>query len=37
MYKAMAMDAVAESAPSTTINPGEQEMQVQLHVVFEME
>jgi len=36
MYKAMAMDAVAESAPSTTINPGEQEMQVQLNIVFEI-
>jgi uncharacterized protein YggE len=36
MYRAMAMDAGAESAPSTTINPGEQEMQVQLNIVFEI-
>ncbi len=36
MYKTMAMDAGVESAPSTTINPGEQEMQVQLNVVFEI-
>jgi hypothetical protein len=36
MYK-MAMDSVAGSAvPETTINPGEQELQVQLNVVFEM-
>ena len=36
MYK-MAMDSVAGSAaPETTINPGEQEMQVQLNVVFEI-
>jgi uncharacterized protein YggE len=36
MYKTMAMDVWAESAPSTTINPGEQEMQVQLNIVFEI-
>lgn len=36
MYKTMNMDAWAESAPSTTVNPGEQEMQVQLNVVFEI-
>jgi uncharacterized protein YggE len=36
MYKTMNMDAGAESAPSTTINPGEQEMQIQLNVVFEI-
>jgi len=36
LYKTMNMDAWAESAPSTTINPGEQEMQVQLNVVFEI-
>lgn len=36
MYK-MAMDSVAGSAaPETNINPGEQELQVQLNVVFEM-
>jgi uncharacterized protein YggE len=36
IYKTMAMDSVAESTPSTTINPGEQELQVQLNIVFEM-
>jgi len=36
MYKAMAMDSVAGSVPETTINPWEQEMQVQLNIVFEV-
>lgn len=36
MYRAMAMDSVAGATPETTINPGEQEMQVQLNIVFEI-
>lgn len=36
MYKAMAIDSVAWSSPETTINPGSQELQVQLNIVFEM-
>jgi len=36
MYRAMAMDSVEKSTPETTINPGEQELQVQLNVVFEI-
>ncbi len=36
MYKTMTMDTAAESSPSTTINPWEQELQVQLNIVFEM-
>lgn len=36
MYRAMAMDSVAWSAPETIINPGSQELQVQLNVIFEI-
>lgn len=37
MYKTMAMDSTAWSAtPETAVNPGSQELQVQLNIVFEM-
>jgi len=36
MYRTMAMDSVATASPETTINPWEQEMQIQLNVVFEI-
>lgn len=36
MYRAMAMDSVAWSVPETTINPGSQDVQVQLNIVFEI-
>ena len=37
LYKTMNMDAGTESAPSTTISPWKQELQVQLNIVFEIE